>query len=52
VTGIGSVAAAHEMDIAVGDVLGSCVFNLRILALHDVLYRGKPLFSGGNRGIC
>lgn len=32
-TGISSVAAAHETDIAVGDVLGSCVFNLLVLVL-------------------
>ena len=50
VTGISSVAAAHETDIAVGDVLGSCVFNLLILALLDALYREKPLYSGGNKG--
>lgn len=50
VTGISSVAAANEPDIAVGDVLGSCVFNLLILALLDALYRRDAVFSAGGRG--
>ncbi|MCL4471417.1 MAG: sodium:calcium antiporter [Gammaproteobacteria bacterium] len=50
VTGISSVAAAHETDIAVGDVLGSCVFNLLILALLDAVYRKGSLFAGGRKG--
>lgn len=38
VTGISSVTYANVPDIAVGDVLGSCVFNMLILAtiLHAV----------------
>lgn len=50
VTGISSVAAAHETDIAVGDVLGSCVFNLLILALLDAVYRKGSIFAGGREG--
>jgi len=50
VTGISSVAAAHETDIAVGDVLGSCVFNLLILALLDAVYRKGSVFAGGRKG--
>jgi cation:H+ antiporter len=50
VTGISSVAAAHEPDIAVGDVLGSCVFNLLILALLDAVYRKDPVFAVGRKG--
>lgn len=50
VTGISSVAAAHEPDIAVGDVLGSCVFNLLILALLDAVYRKGSIFAGGRKG--
>jgi len=33
VTGISSVTFAGVPDIAVGDVLGSCVFNMLIIAL-------------------
>lgn len=50
VTGISSVAAAHEMDIAVGDVLGSCVFNLLILALLDAVYRKGSIFTESSKG--
>ena len=37
VTGISSVIYADVPDIAVGDVLGSCVFNMLILAILDAL---------------
>jgi cation:H+ antiporter len=50
VTGISSVAVAREPDIAVGDVFGSCVFNLLIVALLDVLHRRDAVFSVGGRG--
>ncbi len=50
VTGISSVTIANEPDIAVGDVLGSCVFNLLILALLDAGYRRNVIFSMGGRG--
>ncbi len=50
VTGISSVTIANEPDIAVGDVLGSCVFNLLILALLDAGYRQNVIFSMGGRG--
>lgn len=43
VTGISSVSFAGLPDIAVGDVLGSCVFNMFILAFLDALYRPMPL---------
>lgn len=50
VTGISSVAAAHEIDIAVGDVFGSCVFNLLILALLEAVFRKGSIFSAGRKG--
>lgn len=50
VTGISSVAAADETDIAVGDVLGSCVFNLLILALLDAVYRKGSIFTESRKG--
>lgn len=39
VTGLSAETVAVAPDIAVGDVLGSCVFNLAILAMIDVSYR-------------
>ena len=44
-TGISSVAVANAPNIAVGDVLGSTVFNLAILVLLDKLYRAETLYS-------
>ena len=43
VTGISSVTYADVPDIAVGDVLGSCVFNMLILAILDTMYRPAPI---------
>ncbi len=44
-TGIGSVVMIDSPDIAVGDIMGSCVFNLLILAVLDYFIPGKPLAS-------
>lgn len=44
-TGISSVMIVNSPDIAVGDVMGSCVFNLLILAILDYFIRGKPISS-------
>lgn len=41
--GISSAALAGSADLALGDVMGSCVFNLFILSLLDVFVRGEPL---------
>lgn len=45
VTGLSAVVVADAPDIAAGDALGSCVFNLAILALVDVFYRRGPLYA-------
>lgn len=50
VTGIGSITEAGAPDMAVGDALGSCVFNLTILALVDLLHRRAPAFAVASRG--
>jgi cation:H+ antiporter len=50
VTGISSVTYAGVPDIAVGDVLGSCVFNMLILALLDAVYRIMPISSKAHQG--
>lgn len=43
VTGIAAVTYPQAPDIAVGNILGSCVFNLLILAILDALYRSIPI---------
>jgi cation:H+ antiporter len=44
--GISSVMIVQSADLAVGDILGSCAFNLGILSLMDIFTpRDKPLLS-------
>lgn len=50
VTGISSVTFSDVPDIAVGDVLGSCVFNLLIITFIDSSYRSMPIFSKAHHG--
>ena len=49
-TGISSVTYADVPDIAVGDILGSCVFNLLILALLDIVHREEPIKTKAQHG--
>lgn len=48
-TGFGSTAAAALPDIAIGDVLGSCMFNLLILSLMDAV-QPEPISAGAHQG--
>lgn len=50
VTGISAVTIANAPDIAVGDVLGSTVFNLAILVILDMLYQRETLYSRSAQG--
>lgn len=50
VTGISSVTYAGVPDIAAGDVLGSCVFNMLILAVLDAIYRPMPISAKAHYG--
>lgn len=50
VTGISSVTVANAPDIAVGDVLGSCVFNLVLIVVLDFLSRDELLYCRANQG--
>lgn len=42
-TGLSAVVIVDSPDIAVGDIMGSCAFNLLILAVLDYFVPGKPL---------
>jgi cation:H+ antiporter len=48
-TGFGATALAPLPNIAVGDVLGSCMFNLLILSFMDVL-QPEPLSTRAHQG--
>jgi cation:H+ antiporter len=50
VTGISSVTFVGAPDIAVGDVFGSCVFNMLILAGLDAVCGPQPISTRGHHG--
>ena len=39
------VGSPYSPDLALGTLLGTCAFNLSILALLDILHRGTPVLS-------
>lgn len=45
VTSVSSVALVGSPDLALGTLLGSCCFNLSILAVLDILHRRTPVLS-------
>ena len=49
-TGVSSVAVVGALDIAYGDIMGSCVFNLFILALMDPMHGARPIFLHAGKG--
>lgn len=50
ITGVSSVAVFSLPDIAAGDVLGSCMFNILILAILDFVAGEKPLSVRADQG--
>lgn len=50
VTGITAVTGVGAPDIAVGDVLGSCVFNVAILVIVDSIYRHGSIYERASQG--
>lgn len=49
VTGMSAVTVASAPDIAVGDALGSTVFNLALLALAEAVSRHRGLYAAVSR---
>lgn len=49
-TGLSAVTVANAPNIAVGDALGSCLFNLVMLVLLDELSRGNPMYRRIDQG--
>ena len=45
ITGVSAAALVGLPDLALGTLLGSCMFNLTILALLDILHRRTPVLS-------
>jgi cation:H+ antiporter len=50
ITGLSAVTVADEPNIAVGDIFGSCVFNLLILVAVDFMYRETPVYRRAHQG--
>src|SRR3972149_4379821 len=50
ITAITSVVFADTPNRARGDFMGSCVFNLSIIALMDIPHGPKPIFSKAEHG--
>ncbi len=48
VTSMSSVVLVNSPDLALGTLLGSCFFNLSILALLDILHAHTPVLSEAN----
>lgn len=49
-TGISSVALADAPNIAMGDALGSCLFNLVMLVILDAISRDEPVWRRIDQG--
>lgn len=49
-TGLSAVAVAGAPNIAVGNALGSCVFNLTMIVLLDALCRDEPMYRRVDQG--
>ncbi len=50
ITGISAIAIFDLPDIAVGNVLGACMFNILTLALLDVLSGATPISAKAHQG--
>ncbi len=50
VNSISAVTYAQVPEIAAGDLIGSCVFNLLIIAFLDLFYRKTPISSVAQTG--
>jgi cation:H+ antiporter len=49
-TGVSAVTWVQAPDLTVGDLLGSCMFNLLILAVVDLLHPPGPVLTVAHRG--
>ena len=48
ITSISAAALVRIPDLAVGTLLGSCIFNLMLIAVLDIMFRPTPVLSGVN----
>ncbi len=50
ITGISSVTIVGVPDIALGDIMGSCIYNLAILAVMDACNKDVSIFKRAYKG--
>jgi cation:H+ antiporter len=50
VTGLSAVTIADVPDIAVGNILGACIFNLGFIVVLDFLYRKESIYTRARQG--
>ncbi|NIN71077.1 MAG: sodium:calcium antiporter [Gemmatimonadetes bacterium] len=50
VAGLSAILVVGEPDLAVGAALGSCIYNLVIIAVLDFIYRPGTIYSGIRHG--
>jgi cation:H+ antiporter len=50
VTGVSAIAVFDAPNVAIGDALGSCVFNLVMLVVLELVARGDPLYTRASTG--
>jgi cation:H+ antiporter len=50
VTGLSAVTVANVPDIAVGNILGACIFNLVFIVVLDFLYRKESIYTRARQG--
>lgn len=50
VTGLSAVTVANVPDIAVGNILGACIFNLGFIVVLDFLYRKESIYTRARQG--
>lgn len=49
-TGVSAVRFAGDPNLAVGDVVGSCVFNLTLVFILDLIYKEGSVYGKATRG--
>lgn len=50
VTGLSASGLANAPDLAIGNVVGSCVYNLTILAVVDAIHRRESVYTKASQG--
>lgn len=50
ITGLSAVSLVEAPDLALGNALGACVFNLAMIVILDFLHRGQSVYTRASQG--